>query len=117
RRWLTKPTTAKTGRIIREKSNKIVTRTGKLQPLTTAVRASASHPPSAGFYALFCDEPLRRWSHAFSSGDPQRYRRCLPSLKIGIGSAVRERLLWSTTQLSFTFSRSASSVVVKTSYG
>ena len=51
------------------------------------------------------------------SGEPQRYRRCLPSLKIGIGSAVRERLLWSTTQPSFTLSRSASSAVVKNLVG
>ena len=34
-----------------------------------------------------------------------------------MGSAVREGLLWSITQLSFTLSRWASSVVVKTSYG
>ena len=47
-----------------------------------------------------CDKKL-----PISSGEPQRYRRCLPSLKIGIGSEVRERLLWSTTQLSFTFNR------------
>ena len=57
-------------------------------------------------------EPRRRPSQALSAGDPQRYRRCVPSRKTGIGSAVRKGLLWSTTRLSFTFSRSARSVVV-----